>query len=93
MPFAAIKDPDAVLDYRIDWSEVLELNNPTDTITASSWSTSGNLAIDSDSFTDTEAIVWVSGGTLTELCKLVNIITTAGGRDHVKTINVSLKDT
>lgn len=93
MTFAAKKDPDAILDYRIDWSEVLSENTPVDTIDSSSWVVSGTMSIDSDSFTTTEAVVWVSGGALTELCNLVNTIGTVGGRTHVKTIKVSVLDT
>jgi len=93
MTFAAIKDPDAILDYSIDWINVLNSSNPADTISTSSWSNTGTLTIDSDSNTDTRATVWVSGGTLNTLDKLTNEITTVGGRTYVKTINVSLKDT
>ena len=93
MAFAAIKDPDAVLDYRIDWSEVLSVNNPVDTILSSGWVVDNTLVIDSDNYTDSQTTVWVSGGTVKKLNNLVNTISTVGGRTHVRTIEVSIKDT
>jgi len=36
---------------------------------------------------------WVSAGTLGQLGRLVNTIVTTGGRTHVRTIEVSVKDT
>ena len=93
MTFAAIKDPDAVLDYRIDWIEVLSVNNPTDIILSSSWVADNTLVIDSNGYTDSQTTVWVSGGTVKKLSNLVNSINTVGGRTHVRTIKVSIKDT
>lgn len=93
MTFSALKDPDAVLDYKIDWTLVLQSVTPTDTIATSTWVADNGLVVDSDSNTTTDTTVWVSAGTLGTISKLVNTITTAGGRTHVRTINVSLRDT
>ena len=35
--FCAIKDPGEVLDYTIDWSDVLNATDPVDSITVSTW--------------------------------------------------------
>jgi hypothetical protein len=91
--FAATKDPDAILDYEIDWNPILEDENPVDTINGSSWATDGTITIDGDSYTDTHATAWISGGTLKDYCNLVNTITTVGLRTHVRTIKFSVKDT
>lgn len=93
MTFAAIKDPDAVLDYRIDWANVLNNSDPVDAIATSSWVLDAGLVLDSNSFSGTIATAWVSAGTLGQLGRLVNTIITAGGRTHVRTIEVSVKDT
>lgn len=95
MTFKAKKDPDAILDYRIDWSELLSNNTPVDTITSSSWAVIGSLIIDSDSNTTTDTTVWVSGGTLKDLSLLTNSIVTANNpsRTFVRTIEVSILDT
>ena len=91
--FTAIKDPDAVHDYIIDWSDVMNLHSPVDSISSSSWVTDQGTVIDSDSNTSLQTTVWLSGGTLNEVAKLVNTIITTGGRTYVRTINVSILDT
>jgi hypothetical protein len=70
------KDPNAVLDYTLDWSDWLE----TDTIAASTWVVDAGLTKDSDSFTPTTTTVWLSGGTAGRVYEALNRIVTAGGR-------------
>jgi hypothetical protein len=83
-----IKDPDAVLDYEIDWSEWLV----TDTISASTWAADTGLTVDSDSFTDTATTVWLSGGVVGTSYEVVNHITTANGREDDRTIIIKCKN-
>lgn len=52
------KDPQAVLDYNVDWSTWLG----TDTIASSVWTVEAGLTKDSDSKTTTIATVMLSGG-------------------------------
>jgi hypothetical protein len=80
------KDPDAVLDYAVDWSEWLD----DDTITASEWTVPDGITADSDSNTTTLATVWLSGGTLGQTYSLVNHITTAAGREEDQTIKIKM---
>lgn len=91
--FTAVKDPDAVHDYIIDWSDVMALHSPVDTIASSSWVIDNGGVIDSDAFTTVDTTAWVSGGTLKEIVKLVNTIVTTGGRTYVRTIHISIQDT
>jgi len=77
------KDPDAVLDWEIDWSNKLETG---ETISASTWTVPAGITKDSDSFTGTATTVWLSGGTLGEGYTVVNHITTNLGRERDKTI-------
>lgn len=93
MTWQALKDPDAVLDYRIDWTLVLNNSDPVDTIADSTWVVDAGLVIDSDTYQGVLTTAWVSGGTLKDLGKLVNTIITTGGRTHVRTIEVSIIDT
>lgn len=93
MTFQAVKDPDAVLDYSIDWSLVLGSVQPADTITSSSWVVDSGIVQDSDSYTPSTSTVWLSGGTLGLLAEVVNTVVTVGGRTHVRTIEISIKDT
>lgn len=83
-----IKDPDAVLDYRIDWSAWLG----DDTITASTWTVPSGIAKDSDTHDTTSATIWLSGGTLMTSYKLVNRIVTAGGRTEDRTLPIDVRD-
>lgn len=84
------KDPQAVVDYRIDWSEWLD----GDTISTSTWSASSpvGLAVNSDTNTATTATVWVSGGTDGASYKLKNTIVTAGGRTAEETILIPVSE-
>lgn len=70
------KDPDEVLDYRIDWSGRLD----GDTISASTWVVPIGITQDSASNTTTSATIWLSGGTSGEQYTLTNRVTTNGGR-------------
>lgn len=85
-----IKDPDAVLDYKIDWSDWLE--PLTDTIAASSWTADTGITIDSNSFDDDETVVWLSGGTTGTKYGVTNHITTAGGREDDRTIYIKIRE-
>lgn len=78
------KDPQAVLDYVIDWSAWLE----EDTISASEWSAPDGITVVTDSFTDTTATVWLSGGAVGESYDVTNGISTDGGRDDDRTITI-----
>lgn len=71
------KDPDAILDYSIDWSEWL---NPGEGIASSAWEVSGSgLTIGSGSYaptvSGTSTIVWLLGGTVGTRYKVTNHIT------------------
>lgn len=83
MRTAMLKDPAALLDYRVDWSPWLE---DGDTIVASTWAVPDGLTAESDSFTDTAAIVWLSGGEAGRAYEVVNHITTVGGREDERTL-------
>jgi hypothetical protein len=55
------KDPNDVLDYTLDFANFLALSG-ADTITSISTIVTGGLVVDSSLHTDTEAVVWLSGG-------------------------------
>lgn len=82
-----VKDPEAVLDYVVDWSDWLE----ADTISASQWTVPTGITIVTSSFTDTAATVWLSGGTVGERYDVTNGISTDGGRDDDRTITIQVK--
>lgn len=76
------KDPDAVLDYAIDWSQWLD----DDTITTSTWGADEGIGIDSDDMDTTRTSVWLSGGTAGTTYTVTNHITTAAGREDNRSI-------
>jgi hypothetical protein len=87
MPQVHIKDPDAVLDYTIDWSDWLG----ADTISTSAWTVPTGITEDSDSNTTTTTTVWLSGGTAGTRYSVVNSIVTAAGREEDRTIYVTIQ--
>ena len=82
-----IKDPEAVLDYSIDWSDWLG----ADVISVSTWTVPSGITKDSDSSTATVAIIWLSGGSANTDYTLTNKIVTTAGRTALRSIVVSVK--
>lgn len=80
-----VKDPDAVLDWRWDWSEWLA---DGETITASVFTVSAGLVKNSDTHSATSATVWLSGGTPGTPYSVANRITTSAGRTDERTITI-----
>lgn len=91
MAFAQIvKDPQARKDYQFDWSAWLD--EAGDTISASTWTPTSGITVDSSSRTDTHTTVWLSGGTAGQSYEVVNHITTAGGREDDRTLLVRVRN-
>lgn len=82
------KDPDATLDYPIDWADWLG----ADTIASSSWAADDGITIEDDSNSTTVATVWLSGGTPGRAYSVRNRITTAAGRINDQTLLVRIQD-
>lgn len=85
-----VKDPDATLDYSIDWSLWLG----TDTISASTWVADSGITIvsASESFDTTSTRLFVSGGAPGEKYTLTNQITTAGGKVDERSIEIRVRN-
>lgn len=87
------KDPDAVLDYSIDWSDWLP---DTDTITASTYTVASDAAdavvVDDSSFTTTTTTVWLTGGVVGTKYTVTNHITTSAGRQDDRSLTISIKE-
>jgi hypothetical protein len=81
----AEKDPDAVQDFKFVW--VLG----DDVITASEFIVDGATE-DSNSFDDTSATIFMSGGAIGMIVKLTNRITTAQGRIYDKTVRIRIRE-
>jgi len=84
-----IKDPQAILDYNIDWNDWL-ING--DTISSSSWTLSTGITLQSSSVTDGVTTAWISGGTLGTTYYATNRIDTTQGRREERTITLIIED-
>ena len=84
-----IKDPDAILDYGVDWSNWLTDN---ETISSSDWDVPSGISKDSDSFSDTKTTIWLSGGTSGEEYRLINHIVTSQSRENDQTIKIRIRE-
>jgi hypothetical protein len=82
------KDPDAVLDYLLDWSDWLV----NDTIATSTWSSDSGITVDSDSNTTTTTTVWLSGGTAGTDYIVTNHVVTAGAREDDRSIKIRCQE-
>jgi hypothetical protein len=84
------KDPDAVLDYSVDWSAWLA----SDQIATSKWLLEEGALIEqvSDTKTATKTTVWLRGGQKGTTYLVTNRIVTLGGRTDDRTISVKVED-
>lgn len=79
-----LKDPDAVLDFVVDWSDWLVAG---DSIVESEWISEG-LTTATPSLDGAKATVWLSGGTVGTTYKVTNRVTTSAGRIDDRTLEV-----
>ncbi len=76
--FNVLKDPQADLDYSIDWSQWLKTG---DSISASTWAVAGGVSLhDSGIVGGNLTVVWVNGGTIGKTAIVTNHVVTANGR-------------
>lgn len=83
-----VKDPDSVEDISFNWAPDLG----GDTIAASLFALPDGLTSVSETWTDSTATIFVSGGTENMLYRVRNRITTNGGRTLDKTLWVSVEE-
>lgn len=83
------KDPDSVMDYKIDWTSWLV----SDTVAASTWTLPAALTEHGNTtFDNTSTTLWVSGGVVGSIYECINHITTAAGRQEDQTIKLQVRD-
>jgi hypothetical protein len=82
------KDPDEVLDYRVDWTKRLG----RDTIETSEWPDAPDgITIVTQTNTTKSTTIWLSGGTLGQNYTFTNRITTAGGRTMDQSVTLPIR--
>jgi hypothetical protein len=82
------KDPNAVLDWKVDWTAWLASG---ETITTSTWIVPTGITKDSDTHTGTAATVWLSGGTVNVSYEVTNRVVTSAGRTDDRTIRINVR--
>ena len=90
IPDAAIftKDPDEVLDFRVNWANVLGAD--VDTIATGSFTAEAGITKGSEVMATTYMDVWLSGGTDAEDYEILNDIETASGRTWQRSILIKV---
>lgn len=83
------KDPDAVLDYVIDFGPWL--TREQDTITDHLVKVTG-VTLDSSYAAGTKIVLWLSGGEVGQKASATAQITTAGGRVEERTIYFKIRE-
>ena len=88
MFFPAVKDPNEVKDYALDWYAMVAPDD--DSIINSSWTVESGegLVIDSSSYTSTLTTVWLSAGESGVTYELINRVTTEGGRTYDQSVKL-----
>jgi hypothetical protein len=83
-----VKDPNATLDYSVDWTDWLD----TDTISGVAWTVPAGITQTAVAATTKVATIWLSGGTAGQSYDLICRITTAGGRIDDRTISIMVRE-
>lgn len=90
------KDPNEVLDYQFDWAATAAQGGPrlvtAETITASTFTrASGDVTIDSQSYSGAVTTVWLSGGTEGSVSVITNRIVTSAGRTYDQSARLRIR--
>ena len=75
------------LPYSFDWTKFLDGEG---TIVGSSWDVPDGLTDSNPTYDDYETIVWLEGGTVGEVYKIENTITTSSGWTGVRTREIEI---
>lgn len=83
------KDPEAVLDFAVDWTRWL---SPAETITSHTITTEVGITKDSSSEADGVVTIWLSGGTAGQTYTVECLVVTSAGRTDERSFNVAVGD-
>lgn len=86
--YAITKDPDAVLDYSVDWSTWLE----GDTVSSIAWALDSGITKDSQELAAGVATAWISGGSVGIDYRVTCRIVTAGGRTDDRSFLLQVRE-
>lgn len=80
-----VKDPQAVLDYIVDWEDALVTG---ESLSSSTWTVAAGLTNVTTSFSSTDATIWLSGGSAGITYLVTNHIITTEGREDDKSFRI-----
>lgn len=83
------KDPDAIMDFVIDWTRWLS----GDTIASSTWVVPAGITRAAVAATTTSTTIWLSGGTHASKYTITNRIVTVAGRTDDRSFIVPVRHT
>ena len=86
-----IKSPTANLDFAVDWSDWLA---DGETIASSTWTSPDGLVIETTAYSNTQSVIWVSGGVINTVHRVINTITTSNTptRTDQRTVTIKVQD-
>ena len=86
-------DPDAELDYTVDWSDWLPEG---DALSASTWTVPAGMTLLNATRTGTLAVIWLAfdsnAGEVGTVYRITNHIVTTGGRKDDRSFEVVIKE-
>ena len=89
-----LKDPEAILDYLIDWGA--EYLTEGELLVASQWSVdpdeADGIAIAGADFDATKSTVKATAGSAGRIYRLVNRVTTTGGRTDERSVTIRVEN-
>lgn len=84
-----VKDPDARLDYTVDWTSWLV---DGDTVASVEWLPDPGITTDTQTVAGARATVWLSGGVAGRVHRVVCRVTTTAGRVDDRTLRIRVLD-
>jgi hypothetical protein len=90
LPSSFTKDPDATLDYLVDWSELLD--SVSDYIVSAAVSADTGITVYLQTFTSSRHTIWLQGGTVGNRYRARSKIWTQAGRIDERTITVLVRE-
>lgn len=87
-----LKDPDARVDYAIDWALYLD----GQTIVASAWSVApveaGGIVVEEDSFEPARTAARLGGGVVGHVYAIANLVTLSDGSQDARSITLRVEE-
>jgi hypothetical protein len=84
-----VKDPNAVLDYFIDWTLWLTTGDTIDNIV---WTVPSGLTLETQTISGAKAYAWLSGGTDGVSYNILCRVTTVDGRVDDRTVSIQVSE-